>query len=61
MVNPRKFQIRDWVIRKVNLITKDLMEGKLTTQWEGLYRVVKCHDKGAYHLVTAKGKPVPRA
>jgi hypothetical protein len=61
MMNPRKFQIGDWVMRKVNLITKDLLEGKLTAKWEGPYWVVKCHDKGAYHLVTAEGKPVSRA
>lgn len=61
IVNPRKFQVGDWVMRKVNLMTKDPAEGKLAAKWEGTYRVVKCHEKGAYHLATTEGKPVPRA
>jgi hypothetical protein len=28
VVNPRKFQLRDWVLRKVSLITRDPSEGK---------------------------------
>jgi hypothetical protein len=60
-VNPRKFQVRDWVLRKVSLMTKDPAEGKVAPKWEGPYRVVKCHKKGAYHLISIDGKPLPRA
>jgi len=31
-VNPRKFQVEDWVLRKVSLMTKDLAEGKGSSQ-----------------------------
>jgi hypothetical protein len=44
-MNPRKFQVGDWVLRKVNLMNKDLVEGKLVAKWEGPYRVVKGHKK----------------
>jgi len=36
-INPRKFQIGDWVLRKVNLMTRDPSEGKLAAKWEGPY------------------------
>jgi len=60
-INPRKFQLGDWVLRKVNPITKDLTEGKLGPQWEGPYKVIRCHDKGAYHLIDTTGRELPRA
>jgi hypothetical protein len=60
-VSPRNFKDKDWVLRKVILTTKDPAEGKLAAKWEGPYRVVKTHPKGAYRLVTVKGKPLPRA
>jgi hypothetical protein len=46
---------------KVNPITRDPNEGKLGPQWEGPYRVIKCHNKGAYHLVDTEGKTLLRA
>jgi len=49
-VNARKFQVGDWVLRKVNLMTRDPTEGKLAAKWEGPYRVIKCHEKGSYRL-----------
>jgi hypothetical protein len=51
IVNPRKFQVRDWVLRKVSLMTKDPAQGMLAPKWKGPYRVVKCHENGAYHLI----------
>jgi hypothetical protein len=60
-VNPRKFQLGDWVLRKVSPITKDPTEGKLRPQWEGPYKVIRCHDKGAYHLIDTAGKELLRA
>jgi hypothetical protein len=45
MVDPKKFQVGDWVLKKVSLMTKDSVEGKFAPKWEGPYRVVKCHEK----------------
>jgi hypothetical protein len=61
MVNPWKFWVGDWVLRKVNLMTRDSTEGKLNAKWEGPYRVVKCHEKGTYRLESQERKLVPRA
>jgi hypothetical protein len=49
-VDPRKFQVGDWVLKKVSLMTKEATKGKLALKWEGPYQVVKWHEKGAYHL-----------
>jgi len=42
-------------------MTKDPAEGKLAPKWEGPYQVIKCHEKGAYHLKSETGKMLPRA
>jgi hypothetical protein len=60
-VNPRKFRLGDWVLRKVSPITKYPTEGKLGPQREGPYKVIRCHDKGAYHLIDTTGRELPRA
>jgi hypothetical protein len=57
----RKFQLGDWVLKKVSLITKNPTEGKLGAQWEGPYKVIRCHEKGAYHLLDTNGRVLPRA
>ncbi len=49
------------MLRKVNLMTIDPAEGKLAAKWEGPYRIVKCHEKGTYHLAIEEGKLIPRA
>jgi hypothetical protein len=36
VVKLRKFQVGDWVLRKVSLMTKEATEGKLAPKWEGL-------------------------
>jgi hypothetical protein len=61
MVVPRKFQVEDWVLRKVSLMTKDPTEGKMEPKWEGPYQVVRCHKKWAYRLMTETGKMLPRS
>jgi hypothetical protein len=61
LVVPKKFQLGDWVLRKVSLMTKDPTEGKITPKWEGPYKVVGCHQKGAYRLITQTGKMLPRS
>jgi hypothetical protein len=60
-VNPRKFQVGDWVLKKVNLMTKDPAKGKLAPKWEGPYQIVKCQGNGAYNLKSETGKILPRA
>jgi hypothetical protein len=47
-------------LRKVSPITKDPTEGKLGAQWEGPYKVIRCHYRGAYHLIDITGKELPR-
>jgi hypothetical protein len=61
LVVPKKFQVEDWVLRKVSLMTKDPTEGKMAPKWEGPYKVVGCHQKGACHLMTETGKMLPRS
>jgi len=60
-VNLRKFLLGNWVLRKVSPIIRDPNDRKLGPQWEGPYKVIKCHDKGAYHLIDTEGKTLPRA
>jgi hypothetical protein len=57
----REFKIGDWVLRNVNLITREPVGRKMAQRWEGPYRIVSTSKNGAYHLVTKEGKPVPRA
>ena len=40
MVKLRRFNIRDLVLRKVSLATKNPTYGKLGPNWEGPYRVI---------------------
>jgi ribonuclease HI len=60
-VKPRAFSVGDWVLRKVNLMTKEPTDGKLGPKWEGPYRIVSSSKNGAYRLATRQGKTVPRA
>jgi hypothetical protein len=60
-VNPRKFRIGDWVLRKLKVMTRDSAKGKFNAKWERPYRVVKCHNEGAYRLESREGKSIPRA
>ena len=59
-VKLKRFNIGDLVIRKVNLATKDSMQGKLGPTWEGPYRVVHYSRQGSYHLEDSEGKRLPR-
>ena len=40
--------------------TKDLVDGKLGSNWEGPYKIVKLTRKGAYHLEDSESKQVLR-
>uniref|UniRef100_A0A2N9FQ85 Uncharacterized protein n=1 Tax=Fagus sylvatica TaxID=28930 RepID=A0A2N9FQ85_FAGSY len=58
-VKHREFKVRDLVLRKVTLATKDPTQGKLGPTWEGPYRVVKFHRRGTYHLEKLDGDALP--
>ena len=55
-VKPRHFQVRDLILRKVTIATKDPVQGKLGPNWEGPYGIVDCHRNGTYHLETLDRK-----
>ena len=42
MVKPRHFNVRDLVLKKFSLATKNLAYGKLGPNWEGPYRIINC-------------------
>ena len=55
-----EFSVGDVVLVKVVRNTKDTVDGKLDPNWEGLYKIIKLVDKGAYHFEDLEGKQVPR-
>ena len=42
MVKPRRFNIRDLVLKRVSLATRNPAHGKLGPNWEGPYRIINC-------------------
>ena len=48
----QKFQERDLVLRRANIGPQSPKQGKLASNWEGPYRIVKILGKGAYKLST---------
>jgi hypothetical protein len=44
-VKPRSIILKNWVLRRVTLATKDPTKGKLGLVWEGPYKIIKCHKK----------------
>ena len=48
-VKHRDFKVGDLVLRKVTGATKDPSPGKLSLNWEGLYRITSQQRKGTYH------------
>ena len=54
-----EFKIKDLVLRKITLATKDLTQGKLGPKWERPYRVIKFHRRGTYHLEKLDGTALP--
>ncbi|CAL2247567.1 unnamed protein product [Prunus armeniaca] len=55
-VRSRAFKIRDWVMRKVSLATKNPTEGTLGPIWEGPYEITKVCCPDTYQLRDPKGK-----
>ena len=56
MVKPRRFNIRDLVLRRVSLATKNPAHGKLGPNWEGPYRIINCKRQGSYYLENLDGR-----
>ena len=56
MVKPRRFNIRDLVLKKVSLATKNPAHGKLGPNWKGPYRIIKCKRQGSYYLEALDGR-----
>ena len=55
-VKPRRFSIRDLVLRNVTIATKDATQGKLGPNWKRPYRVVDYYRRGTNHLETLDGQ-----
>uniref|UniRef100_A0A2N9FNY5 Integrase catalytic domain-containing protein n=1 Tax=Fagus sylvatica TaxID=28930 RepID=A0A2N9FNY5_FAGSY len=58
-VKLRRFEIGDWVLRKVTQATKDPSQGKLGPNWEGPYKIIQYYRRGTYHLEDRHGKRLP--
>lgn len=50
-VHDRDFQIRDMVLRKVILSTRNPIDGKLNSNYKGPYIVNKLRKNGTYELI----------
>jgi hypothetical protein len=48
-VKLQRFEVGDWVLRKVTQATKDPSQGKLGPNWEGPYKVIQYYRKDTYH------------
>nr|XP_009618090.1 uncharacterized protein LOC104110325 [Nicotiana tomentosiformis] len=57
--NLRYLNSGDFILKKVFRSTKAANEGKLSSNWEGHYRVQGIAGKGAYELETVDGKVLP--
>lgn len=56
MVKPRRFSIRDLVLKRVSLAIKNPAYGKLEPNWEGPYRVINCKRQRSYYLEALEGR-----
>ncbi|XP_072060324.1 uncharacterized protein [Arachis hypogaea] len=56
----REFEPNDLVLRRNDIGLPTPGEGKLTTNWEGPYRVKEVIGKGAFRLERLNGKEIPR-
>ncbi|GKV48647.1 hypothetical protein SLEP1_g55446 [Rubroshorea leprosula] len=59
-VRPWTFRVGDFILRKAGLTSFKTRFGKLVPNWEGLYVVAEIPHPGAYILVDAEGKRIPR-
>jgi len=56
MMQPRRFNIVDLVLKRVSLATRNPNHGKLGPNWEGPYRVINCKRNGSYYLEALDGR-----
>lgn len=55
-VRSSKFQIGDLVLKRADIEKKNVRDGKLVADWEGLYRVQAEFKREAYLLESLKGE-----
>ena len=53
---PRRFNIGDFVLKRVALTTRNPAYGKLGPNWEGPDKVINCKRQGSYYLETLDGR-----
>ena len=56
MVKPIRFNIGDFVLKRVSLAIRNSAHGKLRPNWEGPYKVINCKRQGSYYLETLDGR-----
>ena len=56
MMKPKRFNIKDLILKRVSLVTRTLTQGKLGPNWEGPYRVINCKKQGSYYLKALDGR-----
>ena len=56
MVKSKRFNIGDFVLKRVSLATRNPTYGKLGPNWEGPYRVINCKRQGSYYLEALDGQ-----
>ena len=56
MVKPKRFNIRDLILKRVSLATKNPAHGKLRPNWEGPYKVVNYKRQESYYLEALDGR-----
>ena len=49
MVKPIRFNIGDFVLKRVSLAIRNSAHGKLRPNWEGPYKVINCKRQGSYY------------
>ena len=59
-VQHKESTVGELFLRKVIGNTNDPVNGKLSPNWEGSYKIAKLVGKGAYHLEYLEGKQVYR-
>ena len=60
-VKLRRFEVGDWVLRKVTQATKEPSQGKLGPNWEGPYKIIQYYRMVTYHLEDRYGKKLPHS
>ncbi|XP_072066775.1 uncharacterized protein [Arachis hypogaea] len=58
-LKPRTFLEGDLILRKIEDVQKPPGHGKLSTNWEGPFRICKVIGKGAYKIQTLDGTILP--